>query len=87
LHALEFRILRYRNGRGAFSVLVSDLDTSTSQIDDGAACKVELRSKWLDLEEISVATQNNGDLKAGSEHKRLVEIVLDELIEISRANR
>ena len=87
LHAIEFRILRYRNGRGAFAVLVKDLDMHTRQIEDGAAYKVELRSKWLDLEEFNRASQTGSGLQPGSEHRRLAEMVLDEIIEIARVNR
>jgi len=87
LHAIEFRILRYRNGRGAFSVLVKDLDVHTRQVGDSGSCKVELRSKWLDLEDINRTTRSNGGLPPGSEPRRLAEMVLDEMIEIARANR
>ncbi len=87
LHTIEFRILRYRNSRGAFSVLVKDLDQCTRQVEDGTSCKVELRSKWHDLEEINIAMQGAGRPEPESEHKRLSEIVLDEMIAIARANR
>lgn len=87
LEAIEFRIVRYRNGRGAFSVLAKDLDGYIRRIDDRAPCKVELRSKWHDLEETNLATRGSGGLAAGSEHKRLSELVLDEMISICQANR
>lgn len=87
LHTIEFRILRYRNNRGAFSVLVKDLERYTRQIDDRESCKVELRSKWLDLEETNIAIRDIGRSEPESEHKRLAEIVLDEMIAIARANR
>ena len=79
--------MRYRNGRGAFSGLVKDLDAFTQQIDDSAPCKVELRSKWLDLEEANLTTRTTGGPLTGSEHKRLAEMVLDEMIAIARSNR
>lgn len=87
MSAIEFRILRYRNGRGAFSALAKDLDGYIRRIDDGAACKVELRSKWYDLEEVNRTTRGGGSLPPGSEHKRLSEMVLDEIIQICQANR
>jgi hypothetical protein len=87
LHAIEFRILRYRNGRGAFSVLVKDLDVFTRQVRDSAAYQVELRSKWLDLEDINRTTRTSGGLPPGGEHRRLAEMVLDEMIDITRTNR
>jgi hypothetical protein len=86
LSAIEFRILRYRNGRGAFSALTKDLDGYIRRIGDDAACKVELRSKWYDLEEINLASRG-GSLPASSEHRRLSEMVLDEMIQICQANR
>lgn len=87
LQAIEFRILRYRNGRGAFSALTKDLDGYIRRIDDQMPCKVELRSKWHDLDEINLAIRSSGALTAGSEHKRLSEMVLDEMISICQANR
>ena len=87
LHAIEFRIQRYRNGRGAFAPLVKDLDAYTNQIDDRSSFKVELRSKWLDLDEINGAIQRIGIAEPQSEHRRIAEIVLDELIEIARTHR
>ncbi len=86
MSAIEFRILRYRNRRGAFSALAKDLDGYIRRIDDNVACKVELRSKWYDLEEVNLATRG-GNLSPGSEHKRLSEMVLDEMIQICQTNR
>ena len=78
--------MRYRNGRGAFSALAKDLDGYIRRIDDDAACKVELRSKWYDLEEINLANRG-GSPPASSEHRRLSEMVLDEMVAIARANQ
>ena len=86
LHAIEFRILRYRNSRGAFSVLVKDLDGFTQQVEASAACQVELRSKWLDLEDIDQTCRRTGRAPE-HEKSRLAEMVLDEMVEIARANR
>ena len=86
MSAIEFRILRYRNGRGAFSALAKDLDGYIRRIDDNAPCKIELRSKWNDLEEINLANRG-GSLPTSGEPRRLSEMVLDEIIQISQAHR
>lgn len=78
--------MRYRNGRGAFSALTKDLDGFIRRIDDNALCKLELRSKWYDLEEINLANRG-GSLPPNGEPKRLSEMVLDEMIQICQANR
>lgn len=78
--------MRYRNGRGAFSALTKDLGGYIRRIDDNAACKLELRSKWYDLEEINIASRG-GSLPPSGEPRRLSEMVLDEMIQLCQVNR
>ncbi|MCA8929355.1 MAG: hypothetical protein KDC18_14925 [Alphaproteobacteria bacterium] len=87
LAKIEFSILRYRNGKGSFTALVSDLDACTLRIDADAPYKYELRSKWLDLEEMGVSAAGKGRSEPLADHRRMVDLVLDELMELARHHR
>jgi hypothetical protein len=87
LHAIEYRILRYRSARGAFGPLVKDLEAALRQVDDSASLKIELRSKWQDLDDISAGLQRDSQMEPAAERRRMAEIVLDEMVDLCRSNR
>ena len=87
LHAIEYRILRYRSSRGAFGPMVKDLETLLRQIDDTPGFAVELRSKWQDLDEICAGLQRDGVMEPAGERQRIAEIVLSELVDLCRSRR
>ena len=87
LAKIEFSILRYRNGKGAFGALVDALDSASMRVAADAPYRYELRSRWQDLDVINRASRSNPRSEPAGEHQRQAEMVLDELVELARANR
>ena len=87
LAKIEFGIIRYRNGKGSFAALVNALDTASLRVSADSGFKHELRSRWLDLDEIRRAAGNGPRSEPQGEQRRQAEMVLDELVELARANR
>ena len=84
---IEFRILRYRSGKGSFPALIKDLDGFTRAIEYDASVGLPLRSRWRDLEEIARAAQANGQSRPPADHQRMADLVLDEVVEIAQRAR
>ena len=87
LAKIEFSIIRYRNGKGAFSSLVNALDAASLRVAADAPFRYELRSRWQDLDAINRASRTNPRSEPSGEHRRQAEMVLDELVELARSNR
>lgn len=87
LAKIEFNIIRYRNGKGSFTSLVSGLDGLTGRLDSHASYRVELRSRWMDLDDLRRRVQADKQTEPTGEHRRQTDMVLDELIEITRRSR
>ena len=87
LAKIEFSILRYRNGKGSFASLVSSLDGCTLRVAADAPFRYELRSRWQDLDDINRASCGGARPEPQGEHRRQAEMVLDELLDLTRAHR
>jgi hypothetical protein len=84
---IEYRILRYRSGKGSFPALIKDLDGFTLAIEHDASVGLTLRSRWRDLEEIAMAAQAAGQSRPPADQLRMADMVLDEVLEIASTVR
>lgn len=84
---IEYRVLRYRSGKGSFPALIKDLDNFTRAIEHDPAVGLTLRSRWRDLEEIARDAQAAGQSRPPADQLRMADMVLDEVLELAKSAR